>query len=119
VAPEWWSSVTAKDQDQRPISSSFTQMEMVCAIQRKQSNIWRIIAGMKLAAMHVGECVTDKAVNVFRAPRHEREAGETQDKDPEHGTNSPLPRTCHHFHRSKKCMKSYYTPPVAGIVFMH
>ncbi len=70
LAAERRSSKTPKNQHERALVSSFTDVETANAVQRDNPSVRRITADLQRAAMHVRKGVPHHAVSVLRASRH-------------------------------------------------
>jgi hypothetical protein len=64
-APKWWSGVAAENQDERFCADAIAQMKGGGAIERVKFGVTGAVADAEISAMHIGERVTDEAVNIF------------------------------------------------------
>jgi hypothetical protein len=76
------SSVAAENQDERFCADAIAQMKCGCAIERVKFRVAGVVANAKIAAVHIGQRVTDEAVNILGASGHhaKKTVGERKEK---------------------------------------
>jgi hypothetical protein len=72
-ATKWRSSVAAENQDERLCADAIAQMKCGEAIERVKFGVTGAVANAEIAAVHIGQRVTDEAVNIFGAAGHHAE----------------------------------------------
>jgi len=85
-ATEGRSSVAAENQDQRFDSDAIAQLKSGCAIEGVEFRVAGAVAHMEIAAVHVGQGITDQAVNVGGPTRHHTEEYEGDGQEYDHST---------------------------------
>ncbi len=95
LAAKWRSSKTSEHQYQRPLMSSFADVEAANAVQRHDSRVGRIAAHFQRAAMHVRQGVPHHAVHVLWATCHIGEHGKSSNEQHAKNARDPFPETIH------------------------
>jgi len=89
LATEGRSSKAAEDEDERFAGGAFANVESFRAAEGKEFGVGSGVADFKVAAMHVGQSVTNHVESIFRTAGHDGKADEGDDEQSAEGDDDP------------------------------
>jgi hypothetical protein len=73
LATEGRSSKAAEDEDKRPASGPFANVETRGSVKADKLGVWSLVTDLQVAAMHVRKGIADHVEGILRATGHNAE----------------------------------------------